>query len=399
MSLDKGQPFRDAFGRTRSSTPQTLFDSKQIFDQLPLFFDDQEVSGSGTNSVYSQDRASTTLSVDAGAAGKRVRQTFRRFNYQPGKAQQVFLTFVMGAAATSVRKRVGYFDDENGLFFEQTDEGLFLVRRSNVTGTPVDERVAQEDWNLDRLDDSQVDGPTLDITKIQLMLIDYAWLGAQRARVGFHFNGDLVYAHEFTHSNELDSVFMSVPNLPLRQSIESFGAGSGTAEYEGICASIIAEGGQETTGITTYVSNGALEVDANTVGVIYGVLGLRLKSTHLQANILPASISYLAGTTDDYEWIVAFNPSLATTASWSDVDGSAMQFAEGDADHVVTGGEAIAGGYQVSGGGTGSFTTRVETALQLGAAIDGTRDEIWLCVRPLSAGLDILCGVTLRELL
>lgn len=41
------RPWRDAFGRTRVSLPETLFDSKQLVDKQPLFWDDALVSGSG----------------------------------------------------------------------------------------------------------------------------------------------------------------------------------------------------------------------------------------------------------------------------------------------------------------------------------------------------------------
>ena len=85
----------DAFGRVRVSNPRTLFDSKQIFDNAPLFWDDVEESGSGTGSSHSTATASTTLSVGATTAGKRTRQTFRRFNYQPGKSQRFFMTGIL----------------------------------------------------------------------------------------------------------------------------------------------------------------------------------------------------------------------------------------------------------------------------------------------------------------
>ena len=73
-------PNLDAFARLRISNPETIFDSKQLNDKQPLFWDDQQVSGSGTTSTYNTNKASTTLAVSNLTAGKRVRQTFRRFN-------------------------------------------------------------------------------------------------------------------------------------------------------------------------------------------------------------------------------------------------------------------------------------------------------------------------------
>ena len=42
----------DAFARLRMSSPETVFDSKQLSDKQPLFWDDKLVSGSGGASTY-----------------------------------------------------------------------------------------------------------------------------------------------------------------------------------------------------------------------------------------------------------------------------------------------------------------------------------------------------------
>lgn len=53
------------------------------------------------------------------------------------------LTFVLGANTAGITREVGYFDNNNGLFLRQTEEGLSFVVRSNVTGTPVDTVIPQ----------------------------------------------------------------------------------------------------------------------------------------------------------------------------------------------------------------------------------------------------------------
>lgn len=65
IGLDTDNPTGDAFGRFRMSSPTTLFDSKQIIDNQPLFWDDQEESGSGTSSTYTKARASSTIAKGA----------------------------------------------------------------------------------------------------------------------------------------------------------------------------------------------------------------------------------------------------------------------------------------------------------------------------------------------
>ena len=78
----------DAFGRWRVSQPETLFDSKNVFDDdglassvenQPLFYDNAETSGSGTSTSFRLDEASQRLTVAATTAGVRVRQSKRRF--------------------------------------------------------------------------------------------------------------------------------------------------------------------------------------------------------------------------------------------------------------------------------------------------------------------------------
>jgi hypothetical protein len=100
----------DAFYRMRVSNPQTIFDSKQLSDNQPLFWDDAQTSGSGTGSSFNANQASTTISVGNATAGTRVRQTFRHFNYQPGKSQLIIMTGIVGAAATGITKRLGLFN-------------------------------------------------------------------------------------------------------------------------------------------------------------------------------------------------------------------------------------------------------------------------------------------------
>lgn len=80
---DGTNPNLDAFGRLRVSEPTTLFDSKQLFDSQPLFFD--EVTISGGSSSHSISGACTHMSVSANDDAV-IRQSKMRFNYQPGKA-------------------------------------------------------------------------------------------------------------------------------------------------------------------------------------------------------------------------------------------------------------------------------------------------------------------------
>jgi hypothetical protein len=58
------------------------------------------------------------MDVTAASGAEVVRQTYRSMLYQPGKGLLVLATFVMNAAKTNLRQRVGYFGTQNGLYFE-----------------------------------------------------------------------------------------------------------------------------------------------------------------------------------------------------------------------------------------------------------------------------------------
>ena len=100
----------DSFGRIRVSNPMTVFDSKQLRDKQTLIWDDALVSGSGGASTFNSNNASTTLSVSSTTACLRVRQTFARFNYHPGKSKLFFFTGILGNPVSGNTKRYGTYD-------------------------------------------------------------------------------------------------------------------------------------------------------------------------------------------------------------------------------------------------------------------------------------------------
>src|SRR6056297_3389277 len=224
----------DAFGRLRVSNPETIFDSKNIFDDpnigaaeenQPLFYDNQEVSGSGTTTLYNKNTASQYLTVSENTARTRIRQTKQRFNYQPGKSTLVFMTFTFCDACSGIINREGMYDNKNGLFLEQDNNILSFVRRTYTSGSTVDNKITQNNWNLDTLDGNGPSGYSLDLTKTNILVFDYEWLGVGRVRMGFVIDGKFIYCHEFLNANNLTEVYMSTPNLPLRSEISNDGTG------------------------------------------------------------------------------------------------------------------------------------------------------------------------------
>lgn len=398
-------PNLDAFARQRISEPLTIFDSKQIFDKQPLFWDESLESGADIASAHSTDTASTVITSTINTAGTFTRQTFMRFSYQPGKSQEILMTGIIqrDAGGTGVQRRIGIFDDNDGLFFEDNAGTMQVVRRTSVTGSPVDVPVAQTDWNLDKMDGSGLSRRTLDWSKTQIFVLDFEWLGVGRVRFGVFIDGHIDYVHEFLVANTLDKVHMSTPNLPLR--IQMITTGSSPAStLEAICASVISEGGREDLGVLQYITTGGAEVALTTENNIYAIVAIRLKSTHFgaQIDLITASLLEFAGS-KNAEWLLIFNGSIAGSPTWLNKSNSALQFFLGVTANVVTGGDIIGGEMFVSAGGAptkaGALAAQLKNARRLGAKIDGTADTIVLAVRPLagSSSLTVEGSLTVRE--
>lgn len=398
-------PSIDAFGRQRVSNPYTVFDSKQLFGPQSLFFDDQETSGGGTSSSHDPNKASTTIGVSAATAGKRVRQTFQRFNYRPGKSQQVLITGVFVDQSddlTDIEAQIGLFDDNNGLFFSLEEGTMKVVRRTYVTGAAVDNKVSQSDWNIDPMNGSGPSKINLDYTKTQIIIIDFEWLGVGRVRFGWVVDGVIYYCHQLLNANNLSNVYMSTPNLPIRYSIEATGTSGVATSMQHICCTVISEGGDQEIGDLFYISNGVTEVSCTTAGTYYATKGMRLKASHIGATIIPVSVSIVATASTEFEWQLRLNPTVGDTFTYSDITNACIQEATGDSLNTVSGGTIIAGGYGVTGGAGGNarggVSLGVDTAQKVGAAIDGTLDTIVLCVTCNDDGIGVLTGMNIRQL-
>lgn len=247
------EPFKpdiDAFGRLRTSEPFTLGDYKHIYSVDPDFVD--VISGVGATVTFNINQAAAILQSGTSTDGYCIHQTKRYHHYMPGKSQLIYSSFNFGAAQQNVTKRTGYFDNNDGIYFEQSSNGtLSFVIRSNVNsgiGTS-ERRIPQSQWNKDKLDGTGPSGYNLDITKTQLFLTDFEWLGVGRVRCGFSFDGKNVIAHEFYNSNNLDTVYMSNPNLPVRCEIRNTGTQVGAGgSFIQICSSVMSEGGYSESG-------------------------------------------------------------------------------------------------------------------------------------------------------
>ena len=80
----------------------------------------------------------------------------------------------------------------------------------------------QEEWNLDRCDGTGKSGYTLDVTKMQMLYMDYSWYGAGFIRFGFRGeDGDVIYIHKIPNNNFNTEAYMRSGNLPARYEVNT----------------------------------------------------------------------------------------------------------------------------------------------------------------------------------
>lgn len=298
----------DAFGRVRVSNPYTLFDSQNRYSADPQF--DTYTSGTG-NTTYKVNQSVLELSTTSSGIGQVIRQTYRCFPYQPGKGLLVLATFVMTTPASGLNQKVGYFNSSNGVFFASRNTDIQFVLRTSGGGFAVDTRVNQADWNGDPLNGTGTSGLTLDVTKAQIMWMDFEWLGVGSVRCGFIIDGQYIVCHTFQNANNVTTTYMGTATLPVRYELET--TSSQDATFKQICSTVMSEGGYQQYS-PNFVARQTSVV--GTIGTSFKPLvSMRLAADSLNAVVLPTRVQVLPTTSQNYEVALIKNPSL-TGASW-----------------------------------------------------------------------------------
>lgn len=352
----------DAFGRMRVSSPLTIFDSSHRFTDNDLWASKLTTNGTAT---FNANEGLVDLEVTDEDGSEVLRETYRVFGYQPGKSLLVLSTAVFNEAKTGLRQRSGYFSEENGFYLELDNDDLGFVKRSYNTGSVVNTKVSQADWNVDKLDGTGPSEQTLDISKAQILWMDLEWLGVGSVRIGFVINGQFVVCHIFHHANFIDSTYMTTASLPLRMEITNTSATSGASKLKQVCHSIMSEGGYELRGTqqgigTTITSPRSL----TTAGTYYPIIALRLKTTgqRLDAIAILSDLTFLGLSNGvNYNYRITQRGTV-TGGTW--VSAGANSSVEYNiTGTAVSGGRILAQGYAAANNQSISSNTLLKEAL------------------------------------
>lgn len=323
----------DAFGRFRISNPFTLFDSFHRYQDNSKIT--QKLVGTASTSHNSNASViSCTIGTDANDAVYR--ESARVFAYQPGKSLSILTTFCMAdpTGKPGLRQRIGYFDTQNGIYFQQLGNTASFIIRSNSNNSIVEDIAPQSTWNVDKLDGNGPSGYTLDLTKVQILFIDLEWLGVGTVRVGFVIDGQFIPVHHFHHANQPSTLsadntttYMGTACLPVRMEFENTNASVSSSTYKQICTSVISEGGYELQGRPLTAGHPlASPYNIGSTNTVYPILAVRLKSNRLGAIVLPTNFSIAVSGNANYQFWLRSNATVSGGTWVSAGDNSSVEY-------------------------------------------------------------------------
>ena len=244
------QRVRDVLGRMKVTMHQNVYEADFEYGTQPLRWE-ALTQGSGTITAIPAS-GGVRMRVTTAAGDITVRQSRPYHRYQPGKTMFMATGVNLGTALSGNVQRVGFFDDNNGVFFEQAQVtngnpyGLAVVTRSDVGGTITEMRVTADQWNGDR---GMLD--QIDFTRIQMFWIEYAWYGAGGVRWGFWLNGEPIIAHQIGFGNlalntgtgtSQQTPWARTGNLPVRYEQRNFTGTAAINDMYHYGVSVIVEG-------------------------------------------------------------------------------------------------------------------------------------------------------------
>ena len=392
----------DSFGNTKIAELRTVGDYAMVSDALPETIFTHN-SGSNTSGTYDSNSASYELALGDGGTtadtGHKLRRT-RHHHYLAGHSQEIAITWVGGTAHASVRRDVGYFDNNNGVMLKEKNGALTLLIRDSTSGSVVETNaIAQASWSEDTFDGSSdannPSGKTLDSTVRNIMVIDLQWLAVGTVRVGFDWGGSdgVIWAHYFVHQGVSGVLpYMATATLPVSWQISAEG-GEVTTKHTmtQICAAVGQRGGTAAEGVPKSAGNGSTTISVTTRRPICSV--------RAQSNLVPIIINHIETFSEDKaaHWELVRNGAL-TNASFANVTNSSI--ALDVAATGITGGFVLDGGYVAADKGKTAGTPQQSASkTTLGIHPDGTTyDTVTIVCTSMTTATDCAGMITVLQL-
>lgn len=264
---DYTKRIKDVVGRLKVSIHENVYEADFEYGKQPMRWEEitlnggsiTHLAGAGGCAMYLPDGTSNPAALT-------IRQSRPYHRYQPGKAMFMATAINFGAPASNQFQRVGFFDDSNGIFFEQgpsntgNPAGMQCVIRSDSNFYPNgtasssavrDVKVDYANW----LDPHGIKNQ-INWNQIQMLWIEYAWYGAGCLRWGVFLDGEQYTLHEIGTGNNPTygggviggsaitgvAPWARTGNLPVRYEQRDSGVGAPATTMYHYGVSVIVEG-------------------------------------------------------------------------------------------------------------------------------------------------------------
>lgn len=312
----------DAFSRLRTSQSKGLFDSQFTYDLQPLLF--EQITSGGTI-VHDTTNRNALMTFNASVAGsKTVMQTYEHFRYTSGKSQLVMMTFNMLEAISNVVKFAGYNDGNEGIEFRLN--GLIPEMAILSTTEVGNQVVTQANWNLDKLDGTGASRILFDISKAQILVLDFQALYVGRVRVGFDIDGKIYYVHEFRNANNTLTNYLKTANLPLRCGMTCSDVATTTMNF--ICSTVMQEDGSGNSEGYDFSANGSVTAGNGTRTHILSVQPkLTFNAIQNRSKFILENFNILVTGISPIKWELCLGTTLSGTTAFNDANATYSAYA------------------------------------------------------------------------
>jgi hypothetical protein len=374
LTVDDDTVQHTSRNRRKVSTQEVLFFNTFQYDRdLEVWDESFTANSTFANATFELYEGGVILEVSNTINSEVIRQTKNVIRYVPGRQNELIMTTRFNGTSSGVRKRIGAFDANNGVYFED-DGGTYscVIRRATANGN-VETRFTRDNWNYDKMDGTGPSGITLDFNKNQMITIEYEWFGAGQVEWNFIVDNYKHPIHQYNTGNRQNIVWSNTPFVPHRFELTNTAGALGTHKlFQGGFA-VLTEGTVGPLGRRRDIASPITGKTLTTANVYYPVLSIRLLSAGLGGVVLP--IAFQAATLDNTSiFYRIIRDATLTSPSWVVEENTLIEYDLSAT--AVSGGDIIASGYisPASQGGE-ELLGDVNSVVQLGRNNLGTTSQ------------------------
>lgn len=323
VRFQEGDQSFDAFGNNQGSGYTELGHHLAVqYDDTTEYYTETVTGG---NLLHIPEESMTRYQVNTTSGSRVSRTTLMYHPYDPGFGNQALTSMAVGdTGKDGVIRRWGYYDSEDGIFFELSGSTLCVVLRTSTSGTPVDTKVIQSDWNGDQLTDVNLHKFVLDVSKNNIYWLDLQWLGAGRVRMGVIApDGSRVLAHSFRNANANDIAYMKRGTLPLKWEIFNETASASTSEMKVGVGTVLKQlANSQLEGKTFQHTHNLMQITGSAAAPMMSFRSVFTQNGIINRTVAtPTSIEVIVSGSDSVVDVIQ-NPSSLPGSTFAEVTGS-----------------------------------------------------------------------------